>query len=81
MVPKIAELRQMRDDELIAEHDKITTSTQPGVSYYIDELARRDQSRQTEAMLRYTRWIGWLTLTVTIATFVNVVIAFLLFRR
>jgi hypothetical protein len=41
----------------------------------------RDQCRQTEAMLKYTRWIGWLTLTVTIATFVNVVMTFLLFRR
>ncbi len=79
--PKIAELRRMSDDELIAEHDKIAPSTDPGVQYYIDELARRNQSRQTETMVKYTRLIGWLTFAVTIFTIVNVVLSFRLLCR
>ena len=35
------------------------------------------QDRQTAEMLRYTRQIRWMTVTVTIATIVNVVIAYL----
>jgi hypothetical protein len=75
--PKIAELRKMSDDGLIAAHDQIADQGQPGVSYYLGELARRDQVRQAEQMLGYTRRIEWMTLVVTVATIVNVVIAFL----
>jgi hypothetical protein len=76
-VPKIAELRRMSDDGLIAGHDQIADLTQPGVSYYLDELARRGQLRQADKMLGYTRRISWMTLVVTVATIVNVAIAFL----
>jgi hypothetical protein len=75
--PKIAELRRMSDDAVIAAHDQISEQGQPGVSYYLDELARRGQLRQDEAMLRYTRHIDWMTFVMTIATIINVVVAFL----
>jgi len=75
--PKIAELRKMSDDEVIAAHDREAEQGQPGVSYYLDELARRGQARQTEEMLRHTRRIGWMTLVTTVATIINVIIALL----
>ena len=79
--PKISELRQMSDDELIAQHGKVAASTVIGIAYYIHELAGRSQARQTEAMLKYTRVLGWLTFAVTLFTAVNVVISYLLLSR
>jgi hypothetical protein len=80
-VPKIKELRALLDETLIDAHDKKAESTEAGVAYYLDELARRDQSRQTEAMLSYTRWIIAMTVIVTLATIANLVIAYLMFRK
>lgn len=80
-VPKIKELRELPDEALIAAHDKQAEHVQPGISYYLDELARRNQSRQTETMLRYTKYIVWMTAVVTAATIINLVIAYLLFRK
>lgn len=79
--PKIAELRKMSNDELINLHDKATPDASLGVNYYVDELARRDQSKQTETILRYTRWIVGLTIVMTLVTVVNVVIAYLIYRH
>ena len=76
-VPKYADLRKMPDDGLIAAHDRIADIIQPGISYYLDELSRRGQVRQAEEMLAYTRQIRWMTVAMTVATIVNVLIAFL----
>jgi hypothetical protein len=80
-VPKIKELRALPDESLIDAHDNKAKDTEAGVAYYLDELARRDQSRQTEAMLAYTRWIIVMTAVVTLATIANPVIAYLMFRK
>lgn len=74
----LSELRSMPEEKLIAQYDKKAESTDPGVNYYLAELARRDQDRQTQAMLRYTHWITVMTVIMTIATVVNLGVAFLL---
>jgi hypothetical protein len=74
-VPKFAELNKMSDEDLIAAHDKIADLIQPGVSYYLDELARRGQTRLAEAMLQCTRRIERLTLVVTAASLLMMVAA------
>lgn len=68
----LAKLRAMSNDELIKNHDETAKHNDVGVSYYLEELARRDQERQTKAMLRYTRWIIAMTVVMTIATVINV---------
>jgi hypothetical protein len=82
--PTLTELREMSVDQLIENHDLLVTKpggTTVGTQYFLDEIARREQSKQTEAMLSYTRWITWMTVLVTLATIVNLVIAYLLFRK
>ncbi len=69
--PSIANLRAMSDEELIALHDADAKYTLVGVAYYLDELTRRQQERQTREMVRLTWAIAALTLVVTIATLVN----------
>jgi hypothetical protein len=73
--PTIEKLRLMTDEQLIKEHDKGVTGVQLGVSYYLDELSRRNNSRQTETMLRYTKWITFMTVVMTIATSINIWLA------
>lgn len=82
--PSLKELRAMSEDQLIENHDILATrgaGTTVGTQYFLDEIARREQSKQTEAMLSYTRWITRMTVLVTLATILNLVIAYLLFRK
>lgn len=74
--PTLKELRDMHEDDLVSAHDYVADSTEPALNYYLSELARRDQSRQTIQMLKYTHWIFIMTGIVTIATIINVIIAF-----
>lgn len=71
----IAQLRDMSDDELIRAHDRLAKNTQGvGVNYYLAELARRDSARQQLTMIRLTWAIVGMTLVVTIATIVNLIV-------
>lgn len=62
----IAELRELSDEQLIEEHDLAATHTVVGISYYLDEIERRQVDRQQRQMLRLT-WV------VTVLTVINVV--------
>ena len=53
-----AELRAASDQRLIEDHDLRARFVDPGVSYFLDELARRETERLTKS-------IKWLTVTNT----------------
>ncbi|MEK6590052.1 MAG: hypothetical protein AABZ11_05175 [Nitrospinota bacterium] len=82
MTLTVRELRKLTEEELIIRHDNETRATQVIEGgplwqiYYLDELKRRDQNRQTQAMLNYTKWITIMTVIMTIATIINVILAF-----
>ena len=65
MAGAFAGLREMCYDEVVALYDKHAGHTHVGLNHYRDELVRRDQERQTDAMLRYTRWITLMTVIMT----------------
>jgi hypothetical protein len=79
--PTLQELRSMTDDQLVETHDNLAKHTGVGTQHFLDEIARREQTKQTEAILSYTRWMTWLTVIITVATIINVIIAFLLLRH
>lgn len=81
MSEPLKELRQLSDEELIKRHDKEASRTEVGINHYLTELARRDQDRATLAMLEYTRQIKRMTLVMTIATVVNLIVFILTFFR
>jgi hypothetical protein len=90
--PTWEELKKMSDEEVAATYDGMTASGITGFGFWLDELARREQTKatdtqikasevmvkQTDTMLEYTRKIWWMTVVVTGATLVNVVIALVL---
>lgn len=75
MAETLKQLRALSDDEVIALHDAHAPNVGVSTGHYLQELARRDLDRQTEAMVRYTRQITVMTRVVTGATIVNVVLA------
>ena len=61
----LKELRETPENRLVDEHDQTASTVGVGVEYYLAELHRRDQNRQTG-------WIMVMTGIVTVATVVNV---------
>lgn len=74
MAESVAELRSLSDEDVIAQHDARAGFTDMGPDYYMWELYRRDQERQTSEMLRLTDKITIMTAVITIATLINVAI-------
>jgi hypothetical protein len=52
MAHKLHDLRALSDDELVAAHDRLADNTFVGIDYYLDELKRRELSRQAKASYR-----------------------------
>jgi len=63
----------MSDKEIIAEHDRVAIYTNDvSPIYCLDEFFRREQSCQTEQMLKFTNQIKWFTVIVTIAAIISI---------
>jgi hypothetical protein len=79
MSQSIEQLRKLTDEELIALHDTVATHTQTGVQFYLDEINRREQNKQTDVMVKYTKYMLWLTIFVAALTVINVIAVILPF--
>ncbi len=71
----IEQLRTLTAEQLISEHDRLAPQTQLGINYYLNEIARRELDRQSRDMLRYTNQVKWMTVIITVATLMNLVVA------
>jgi hypothetical protein len=71
----IEQLRKATDDELIERHDEMTVHTSVGVSFYLDELKRRETQRAMESSNRLARASFYLTIANTVLALVAVVVA------
>lgn len=72
---KYLDLQNLTDEELIKKYDDVAESTQIGLNYYTEELARRRNEKSNKLMLNYTRWIVIMTAVMLLCTIVNVIIA------
>ncbi len=48
------ELRALSDEELIRQHDELAKGTLVGLNHYREELARREQNKQSRLILALT---------------------------
>jgi len=76
---KVSNLRSMSEEELMDRHDSEMLSRSAHYNIYLDELRRREMVRQGERMEalttslnRFTRWLVWLTVLITISTIISV---------
>ncbi len=81
MARSIKEMMEMSDEKLNAEYEKVTAGNAPGLEFYHDEYVRRKQDKQTQTLIRFTKYITWLTYVVTVTTIVNLIVAVELLRR
>lgn len=72
--PKIKNLDKMSDQELIEAYNSKATSTVVGTGFYLEEIRLRRQDKRNEKIENLTVRIYWLTLIVTVATLINVLI-------
>ena len=61
MAMTLQQLRDASDEDLIKAHDDIAHSLNPSVSYYLDELGRRDTERAIRADQKLAKYILYLT--------------------
>lgn len=73
--PTFSNLQNLSDDDLKKAYDRAAGLTQVGTQFYLDELNRRSQARETRAILRYTCWVTAMTAVITVATLVQLAIA------
>jgi len=75
----IARLRELSDDDLIAEHDTQAMYTVMGTDYYLEELDRRSRERSDKASARLARASFWMGAASTLLSAVAVFIALVAF--
>jgi hypothetical protein len=73
-IPKFAELQALTDDELISRYDYEAEHTLVGTGFYLNELARREEAKQTAKVVDFTKEILKLTNIITYMTLINVVL-------
>lgn len=72
MIPTHEQLASMSDQDLVDQYNAAAQHTVVGTGFYLDELNRRAQARQSTAILDLTRQVRNLTIIITILTIVNV---------
>jgi hypothetical protein len=72
-----AELKALPDKTLIEEYDSLAEHAVEGTNQFLAELRHRDLSRQSDTMLKYTQQVKHMTIVITIATIINVIILFI----
>lgn len=72
--PTLKQLKDMSDDDLIEFYDAKAQNTEVGISFYLDELRNRETARLNKKIVVMTRWITVLTIIITLATIVNVIV-------
>ncbi|WP_345337564.1 hypothetical protein [Ferrimonas pelagia] len=65
-------LSKMTLDELKGKYDALSGNTVPGLSFYREEIARRESSEQSTEMHRMTKSMKNMTAAILVMTVVNV---------
>ena len=70
-IPSFSELKDMSDETLVERYNKIGEHTVVGTQFSLDELMRREQRRQTDQMLSFTKQMKNLTILIAVLTSIN----------
>ena len=71
MIPTHGQLASLSDQDLVDRYDAAAQHTVVGTGFYLDELNRRAQARQSAAILDLTRQVRNLTVIITLLTIIN----------
>jgi hypothetical protein len=85
-IPTFKKLREATDEELISSipptgtHVSGVGSEAVEAQIILNELARRDQEKQTKTIERYTKWMTLMTAIITVMTAIILVLTIILVR-
>ena len=71
---KYAELRALSTDELVRIYDGTAQNTEVGLGFLREEIARRENEKQTNAISRMTEQMRNMTIAITALTVINVIL-------
>jgi hypothetical protein len=77
MAQTFEDLRNTSTEELKNRYDQIAGSTIVGLSFYREEIARRDAEAQNQLMLDFTKQVRDMTVAITVMTAVVLVLTIL----
>jgi len=72
--PSLRELKSMSNEELVSAYDTHAQGTQVGTSFLLDEIRYREMADLNAKVVSLTKWITFLTVVITLATIVNVIV-------
>ena len=67
------EMKKLSIEELKKRYDQTTKSTQVGLGFYREEIARRESEKMNSDMLEITKHMRNMTIAISIMTLVNVI--------
>ncbi|MCZ7673804.1 MAG: hypothetical protein M5U34_45140 [Chloroflexi bacterium] len=73
MAESYEELRKLTKEQLIQKYDSLAKSTQIGLNFLRDEIARRDAEEQTAQMIQVNNQMRNMTIIITVFTIINVI--------
>lgn len=62
------ELNAMTDEQLVARFNATRANVSVGLQWWLDELVRRRADRATDALVRLTNVLTWLTVILAVLT-------------
>ena len=74
LAPDLKKLKSMSDEEVVSTYNRLSKSTQVGTNFFMEEIRYREASKLNTQIVSMTRWITVLTVVITIATIVNVIV-------
>jgi hypothetical protein len=74
MITSYEALRNLTDEELVQAFDDTAPNTQLGLSFFREELARRENALQYNNMLSLTKQMRGMTIIITVLTIINVIV-------
>ncbi len=67
-------IKNLSIDQLKEKYDNIAKKTNPGISFYQDEIARRESEKLNLKMLEMTKQMRNMTIAISIMTLVNILL-------
>ena len=66
-------LKKISAEELKQKYDELSSSTQVGLNFYREEIARRESEKMNSEMVNMTSQMRNMTIAISIMTLVNVI--------
>ncbi len=76
MAYTLKELRALKIEDIVNQYDSLIIHAVGTPEFYLNEIYRREQEKQTKAIVSYTKWITGMTFIMMLTTIINLIVFF-----